>query len=169
VGKAQPFIATHYEAAKLIPISKATLSAGFTKLDPATDDFGKRWANRLSDLHKASKPGETLQFKFKGTRCSVYDLVGPDCGQVIITLDDQPARIAPRFDSYCTYHRLSSLMIGDGLPDSVHTVKIEIHPDQPDKAAILAKNKNTIDKPERFNGTNFFPGALIMVGDLVRE
>ncbi len=157
----------NYENAKLIPITATQLSSGITAVDVKTDPFGKRWAARLPQLHTGSKPGETINFKFKGTRCALYDLVGPDCGQVIVTLDDQPARIVPRFDAYCTYHRLSTLMIGDGLTDSVHTVKIEIHPDQPDKAAILAKNKNTIDKPERFDGTNIFPGALLLVGDVV--
>ena len=165
----EPFIATHYEAAKLIPICKAKLSAGFSKLDLVNDPFGKRWANRLSDLHRATAPGETLEFKFKGTRCSIYDLVGPDCGQVTITLDDQPARIVPRFDSYCTYHRLSALVIGTDLADTVHSVKIQIHPEQPDKAKILAQRNEKIDKPERFDGTHFYPGALLMVGDLVVE
>lgn len=157
----------NYENAKLAPISAAKLSSGITAVDVKTDDFGKRWAARLPNLHTGSKPGETISFKFKGSRCALYDLVGPDCGQVIVTLDDQPAKIVPRFDAYCTYHRLSSLMIGDGLTDSVHNVKIEIHPDQPDKATILAKNKNTINKPERFNGTKIYPGALLFVGDLV--
>ena len=157
----------NYENAKMVPITATKLSSGITAVDVKTDDFGKRWAARLPQLHTGSKPGETITFKFKGTRCALYDLVGPDCGQVIVTLDDQPAKIVPRFDAYCTYHRLSSLMIGDGLPDTVHTVKIEIHPDQPDKAAILAKNKNTIDKPERFNGTKIFPGALLLMGDVV--
>jgi hypothetical protein len=157
----------NYENAKLVPITATKLSSGITVVDVKTNDFGKRWAARLPNLHTASKPGETITFKFKGTRCALYDLVGPDCGQVIVTLDDQPAKIVPRFDAYCTYHRLSSLMIGDGLPDTVHNVKIEIHPDQPDKAAILAKNKNTIDKPERFDGSKIFPGALLLVGDVV--
>ncbi|MCW0219046.1 MAG: SGNH/GDSL hydrolase family protein [Prosthecobacter sp.] len=162
-----PFIATNYERAQLLPISKATLSSGFTKLDPKTDAFGKRWANRMSDMHKADKPGETITFKFKGTRCSLYDLVGPDCGQVIVTLDDQPAKIVPRFDAYCTYHRLSTLMIGTDLEDTVHTVKVEIHPDQPDKVKILAINKNTMDKPERFDGTAIYPGAILLVGEVL--
>ena len=163
-----PFVANHYEMAKLVPIQEATLSAGFRALDPITDEFGKRWSNRMTSLHKGSKPGETISFQFKGTRCAIYDIIGPDCGQVTLTLDDQPARIIPRFDAYCTYHRLSALMIGTDLPDIVHSVKLQIHPDQPNKAAILAKNKNTIDKPERFNGTAFYPGALLLVGELVK-
>ncbi len=163
-----PFIATNYEQAKLLPISDATLSNGFKQLDPKTDEFGKRWANRMTTLHKGSKPGETITFKFKGTRCSIYDIIGPDCGQVIVTLDDQPAKIVPRFDAYCTYHRLSALMIGSDLEDTVHTVKIEIHPEQPDKAKILEKNGNKIDKPERFNGTAFYAGAILLVGEIIK-
>jgi hypothetical protein len=162
-----PLIADNYENAKLVPIGEATLSSGFTKLDPAKDSMAKSYS-RLKDLHRATKPGETITFKFKGTRAALYDLVGPDCGQVIVTLDDKPAKIVPRFDAYCTYHRLATLVIGSELTNEEHTVKIEIHPDQPDKAAILAKNKNVIDKPERFNGTAIYPGAILLLGDLVK-
>lgn len=165
---AAPFVASNYEQAKLLPITAATLSSGFRLLDSKTDAFGKRWANRMTTLHTASKPGEKITFKFKGTRCSIYDIVGPDSGKLILKLDDQPERIVTRFDSYCTYHRLSAVVIGTNLADTVHTVTIEIHPEQPDKAAILAKNKNTIDKPERFDGTAFYPGALMIVGEMVK-
>lgn len=113
----EPFIATNYENAKLVPITKETvaLSPGFTLLDPRSDEFGKRWANRMTTLHRATQPGETLSFKFKGTACAIYDIVGPDCGQVIVTIDEQPARIVPRFDAYCTYARLSKLVIDSTL------------------------------------------------------
>ncbi|NBV23414.1 MAG: SGNH/GDSL hydrolase family protein [Proteobacteria bacterium] len=163
-----PFIATNYEHAKLIPINEATLSKDFTLLDARTDGFGKRWANRMTALHKATQAGATLTFKFKGTRAAIYDIIGPDCGQVIVTVDDQPAKTVPRFDSYCTYHRLATLGLGSDLPDQVHTVKIEVHPQQPDKAKILATRNNKMDKPERFDGTAFFPGAILLVGELVK-
>lgn len=165
---ATPFIASNYERAQLLPLTQATLSPGFVSLDAKTDDFGKRWANRMTTLHKAAKPGDTLSFKFKGTRCSIYDIVGPDCGNVAITLDDQPAKVVPRIDAYCTYHRLAALLIGSDLPDTVHTVKIEVLADKLDKAAILAKNGNKIDKPERFEGTCFYPGAILVVGEIVK-
>lgn len=164
----EPLLASNYEQAKLLPISQAVLSKGFRALDPQADPFGKRWANRMSTLHRAGDPGETITFQFKGTRCSIYDIIGPDCGQVIVTLDDQPARTVPRFDSFCTYHRLATLTIGSELPDAVHTVKIEIHKDPPDKAQILAQRKEGMDKPERYQGTAFYPGAILLVGELVR-
>ncbi|MDB6072567.1 MAG: acyl-CoA thioesterase [Verrucomicrobiaceae bacterium] len=163
-----PFIAGNYEQAKMVPITEATMSAGFTALDPKTDSIAKGFANRLPHLYRADKGGETLTFKFKGTRASIYDLVGPNCGQVIVTLDDQKPRTIARFDPYCTYHRLSALVIGSYLPDTVHTVKIEIHPDQPDKAKILAVNKNTIDNPKRYDGTAWYAGAIMLVGEMVK-
>ena len=163
---ASPLNPKNYENAKLVPITATKLSSGITAVDVKTDTFGKRWAARLPNLHTGSKTGETITFKFKGTRCALYHVVGPDSGQITITLDSQ-SRVVSCFDPYCTYHRLNTILIGDGLPDTVHSVKIEIHPDQPNKAAILAKIKNTIDKPERFDGTKIFPGALLLLGDVV--
>jgi len=163
-----PFIATNFENAKLLPLTEATLSSGFALLDPKTDAFGKRWAERMTTLHKGTKPGETITFKFKGTRCAIYDIIGPDCGQIIITLDDKPAQTVARFDSYCVYHRLATLIVGIDLPDAVHTVKLEIHPEPPDKLKILAQRNEKMDKPERFNDTAFYPGAIMLVGDLIK-
>lgn len=162
-----PLVADNYEQAKLVPINKARLSTGFRWLDPRTDPFGKRYATRMTTLYRGNKPGETIAFKFKGTRAAIYDVIGPDCGQVSITLDDQPAVTRPRFDSYCVYDRLQTLMIGSNLPDRMHTVKIEICRDQPDKAKILAQRKEKIDNPKRFDDTAFYPGAILVVGELV--
>jgi hypothetical protein len=162
----EPLVASNYERAKLLPISDAVMSKGFAFLDPQKDEFAKRWANRLSSLHRAGAPGDALSFKFKGTRCALYDIIGPDCGQVVVTLDDQAPRTVPRFDSFCTYHRLATLLVGTELPDTLHSVRIEIHPDSPDKAKILAQRKETMDKPERYQGTAFYPGAILLVGEL---
>jgi len=164
----EPLIASNYERAKLLPITEAVLSKGFAFLDPQKDAFGKRWAERLSALHRAKEPGEVLTLKFKGTRCAIYDIIGPDCGQVVVTLDDQAPRTVARFDSFCTYHRLATLLIGSELPDAVHTVRVAIHPEPPDKAKILAQRNEKMDKPERYQGTDFYPGAILLVGELVK-
>jgi hypothetical protein len=164
---AAPLDADNYERATLVPIRASMVSSGFRTLDLQTDAFGKRWAKRLASLYQALKPGEALTFRFKGTRCAIYDVIGPDSGQVMVTLDDQPPRVVSRFDAHCTYHRLSSFVVGTNLPDTVHTVRIELHPESPDKAKILAQRQQTIDKPERFAGTAFHPGALLLVGEVV--
>lgn len=163
-----PLNPNNYERAQLLPVGAGILSAGFTRLDPSSQPLAKSFANRTSGLYRGTKAGETIQFRFKGTYAALYDIIGPDCGQVLVTLDDKPARLVPRFDAYCTYHRLATLLIGADLPDTVHTVKIEIHPQQPDKAKILAQRNEKIDKPERYNDTAIYPGALLLAGELVR-
>jgi hypothetical protein len=164
-----PFTPDNYEDAKLVPIAQAKLSAGFHKLDPATDTLARRFANRLPTLYRANKPGETITFRFKGRAAAIYDLLAPDAGQVIVTVDDHPPVTRPRFDAYCTYARLGTLQLASDLPDVVHTVKIEIHKDQPDKAAILAKRNEKMDDPKRYDDTAFYPGAILLIGDLLPE
>jgi hypothetical protein len=109
-----------------------------------------------------------VSFKFRGTACAIYDVLAPDCGQVIVKLDDTAPKTVPRFDSYCTYARPGKFNIVSDAAEGVHSIEITIHPEQPDKAKILAERKNVIDKPERYNGTAFYPGALLLVGELVK-
>ena len=163
-----PLDPQNYEQDQMLPITTAaTLSAGFAKPDEKQQPFAKNFAKRLPDLQTASKPGETIRFKFKGVRCALYHIVGPDSGQVTVTLDGAKS-VRSCFDPYCTYHRLGTLVIGDRLPDFVHEVTIEIHPDMPDKTALLAKIGNKMDKPERFQGTALYPGALLLIGEIVK-
>ena len=162
-----PFVADNWEEAKLVPLSRAKLSTGWTKLDARTNNLAKSFGKRLPELWKVNLPGETLEFRFRGTAVSIYDLLGPDCGQVIVTLDDKKPSLRPRFDAYCTYHRLASLAIGSNLTNAVHTVKLELHPDQPDKAKILSQRNEKIDNPKRFDDRAWYAGALMLIGDLV--
>ena len=51
-------------------------------------------------------------------------------------------------------------------PQAVHTVKITIHPDQPDKVKILDEWNGRMDDPKRFDGTTWYAGAILLIGDL---
>ena len=157
----------NWERATLAPITAAKLSEGLAPVDLATDSFAKSWSNRLPAMVKLTKPGQSIEFKFKGTHCAVYDAVGPAGGKVAVTLDGKAQKPAQRIDAYCTYARLSTFIVGTDLTDGVHSVRLELLADPIDKAAILAQKKNKIDKPERFAPLHFFPGGLLIVGELV--
>lgn len=159
--------AANYERAQLLPITSAKASAEFVPLDMKSDPFGKSWAKRLPTLLRAEKAGATLSFRFKGTRCAIYDLLGPDGGQVRVTLDDRAPEVRPRFDAYCTYHRLSTLLIGTELADTVHTVTIELLAESPDKAKLLAQRNQKIEHPAKYADLRFHPGAILLVGELL--
>jgi hypothetical protein len=162
----EPFIADNWEEAKLIPLDKAKLSEGWKKLE-ATNSVAKTFAGRLLVLWKANQPGDTIQFKFHGTMAAIYDILGPDCGQIIVTLDNQPSFVRPRFDAYCVSHRVAWLSIGKNLSNSVHTVKLEIDSKQPDKVAILSQQNKKMDDPKRFDDRAWYAGAIMLVGNLV--
>ena len=157
----------NWERAKLAPITAAKLSAGLASADPATDAHAKVWAKRLPAMVKLTRPGQSLEFRFQGTHCAVYDVVGPAGGKVAVTLDGGKPFVVQRIDAYCTYPRLSTFLVGSDLPEGVHSVRLELLADPIDKAAVLAKNKNKIDKPERFAPLEFHPGGLLLIGELV--
>ena len=164
-----PLVADNWERAKLVPFSRAKLSSGWQQLDQKTHHLAKRFANRMPEMWKATAAGETVSFRFRGTHVGFYDLLGPDCGQVTVTVDDGKPSLKRRFDGYCTYHRLSKLTAAAGLRDTVHTVKVEIHPDQPDKASILHKHRlpDFEKNPEKYDDTAWYVGALMLIGELV--
>lgn len=164
-----PLVADNYEKAKLIALDQAKLSDGWTKLAPATDPRAKSFGDRVPSLFRAEKPGTKLAFKFKGTAVSIYDLVGPDCGQVSFIVDGGAPHAMARIDGYCTYHRLASLRVASELPDAVHTVEIRIDEQVPDKAKILFDhNRPDLEKnPQKYAGTNWYAGGIMLIGDLV--
>jgi hypothetical protein len=44
---------------------------------------------------------------------------------------------------------------------------LTIHPEQPDKAKILSQRNEKIDDPKRYDGTAWYAGAILLVGELV--
>ena len=167
---ATPFIADHWQAAKIVAVQSSMVEGSWKKL-PSDTGLGKSFEKRLGKIWEASSPGDTLRFRFKGSSASLYDLLGPDGGQVTITVDgvkrDKPV---PRFDSYCTYHRISTLKLADGLdPDQEHEIVVEVHPDQPDRQSVAFRLKDPEKelKEPKFQGTNVRVGGILLMGDLV--
>ena len=163
----EPLVANNLERAKLVPLKPEMLSPGWKKLDPKTG-LGKAFGSRLPEIWEGRAPGDKITFKFKGTAVKLYDLVGPDGGQAVCTVDGKTGKPQPRFDSYCSYHRLASLWIAENLEDAVHTVTVEIHPDQPKRDSVVnvEKSKPGFD-PKKYDGTVLRIGSIMLVGDLV--
>lgn len=169
---AVPFVRDNMEQAKLVDIAPAMLSGDWAKLpcgEKTYDDL-KRFGNRLGEnMYVARKPGAKISFTFKGTACQIYDLLGPDCGQVWITFDGvRRPKPAARFDSYCTYYRLASLNVGGGAY-GVHTVEIEVDAEQPSRQPVAFRLKDPEKElaARKFNGTSWIVGKIMLIGDLV--
>ena len=166
----EPWVADHWQAAKMVPLTREMLSGAWSPLDeqsPLARSFGPR----MGTLWETEQPGSKLTFRFRGSQAKLYDLLGPDGGQVIVTVDGQTRdKPVPRFDSYCTYHRIATLAVADGLdPDQIHTATVEVHPDQPDRQSVAFRLKNPDEelKTPKYQGTRLRVSHIMLLGDLV--
>ena len=167
-----PLRPDHWAAAKLVPITKEMLSGEWTLLDggESGNEIAKRFKQFMPEMWLASTPGASLAFRFKGSVMGFYDLVGPDGGQLKVTLDDGAEKIMPRFDGYCTYHRLSKFQVGNGLdPAAIHAVTVTLDAAAPDKRKILfEKNLPEMDKsPDKYAPNLWHVGSLMLIGEPV--
>lgn len=167
---AKAFVADNWEGAKMVPLTEKMLSGNWKAL-PADDVKQKAFGDRMGQIWTADQPGSKLHFKFKGPTAKVYDLLGPDGGQVTVTVDGKNAgKPVPRFDSYCTGHRIATLgLVAEGDMNSVHDVTVEIHPQQPDRKSVAFRLKDPEKelKEPKYQGTRVWMSQLMLLGDLV--
>lgn len=162
-----PMDANNYERTVMLPLERTAMSGSWTPL-AADAGLGRQFGHRMDALWKAA-PGAELSFKFRGTQAKMYDLVGPDCGKIEVTVDGKTASL-PRFDPYCTYHRIATAAVYSGEEaEALHDVKVRVLPDALDKRSILfEKNRSDLDAaPSKYEGTFWYAGALFLVGELV--
>ena len=164
VGK--PFFDGTLAAAKMVPVdSSMTVGDGWTKL-AADAPEQKSFSGRGGQFYRAEKPGDRLVFRFRGTKCMVYDLLAPKGANVRVTVDGKVVRaVNPRFDGYCWYTRLATLDVFDGAGGE-HSVEIEVLAEQPERKLL----KTDVDTAcEEYDGTWFQPCQIMLGGDIVRE
>ncbi|HTN74262.1 MAG TPA: SGNH/GDSL hydrolase family protein, partial [Pirellulaceae bacterium] len=167
---AKPFVADHWQAAKMVPLQPAMLSADWHELTPGST-LAKSFGNRMGKIWEADAPGSKLTFKFRGSIARLYDLLAPDGGQVIVTIDGETrAKPIARFDSYTTYPRIATLSLAEGVAaDREHTVTIEIHPEQPDRSSVAFRLKDpaTELKSPKYQGTKLRASQILVLGDIM--
>jgi len=168
-GIRKPLDPDNWEKAKLVSIHPDMLSGKWTRLDPLKESLAKRFSSRLPVLWQSNDPGAMLSFRFKGTLASMYDLVGPDCGQLQINVDESPAKTVRRIDGYCTYPRLSKFTVASDLREGTHHVRVTILAESPDKTRILFERNrpDLLKNPAKYEGINWYVGSIMLIGDLV--
>ncbi len=160
-----PLASDNWEAAKLVALDASMLSPGW-KLPDASEELARRFAKYFPQLWQGSA-GDSLRFKFRGSSARLFDVMGPDAGQMKVTVDGQESKsLVSRFDSFSSYHRMSASTLFEGAA-GVHQVQLEIVPQQPDRSSVTDKEKL---KPgfdaKKYDGTAIRIGWLMLVGNL---
>ena len=167
---AVPFVPDNFEQAKMVPVSSSMLTGSWQAL-PEDNALMRSFSNRMGQIWFSEAPGSTLTFSVRGRRVCLYDLLGPDGGQVRVSVDGAPAgKPIPRFDSYCTYHRIATLWVAQ-FPDDgkTHRITVTVDPEQPDRhpVAFRLKDPEKELKEPKYQGTKFWVSQIMLLGDLV--
>lgn len=158
-----PFFPGNLEWAQMIPASDVISNQDWQNLDMQSHPVASLFRELMPSIFRAIKPGSAFTVKFKGTAIGLADIVGPDTGQIIVTIDDQAPNTTRRFDEYCTWHRASNFIIKN-LQDTEHIVKFEVGKDRFDKASILKLRNETMKDPKEFADYAIYVGGLLMIG-----
>ena len=135
-------------------------------------------------IQKASTPGASFTFRFSGSAFGIFDVGGPEAGQIEIEVNGknmkaagppepgtQIYRLEPgdspvnRFNRFCNnryrgQHQLFTLEPGD------HTVTIRLSSQKADKAGILgpAQAEDIARHPEKYDRTVLYLGKILIKG-----
>lgn len=166
----KPFTINNWEEAQMIAVSELNKSGSWQVIESADDSVARLMPKTLPYLAKSNKAGSSIQVKFKGRMIGLFDVIGPGCGQYLVTIDDQKPKLFPRFDPYSTYYQLQPLFIPiPDLKQKVHTIEFKVSDVIPDKAAILKEINNKIDNPERYKENACYAGQLMLIGRLINK
>jgi lysophospholipase L1-like esterase len=166
----EPLRSDNWENAKQVAITPEMLKGIWEKL-PEDHELAKRFNRNLPVIHQAKQAGAALEFSFRGTMASVFDLLGPDGGSLTVQVDDGEPVNRKRIDGYCTYHRMAKTPILSDAPAQVYRVRIALTEEQLDKRNILfERNRANFDeKPEKYADHTWYAGSLLIIGEMVSE
>lgn len=173
----EPLDVGNLEQARLLNVEEAVMTGPWTRLSAAdiaqgaiSGNAGQVFLDRLPSLWRG-EPGAEMSFRFKGSLLTMYEVVGPDSGTVEITVDGR-SRKDVRFSPWCTYHLLSTMWVAAGIDaNREHHVVIKVLAEPLDKEKILPEGgrRQLQARPERYQGINWYPGAILLVGEPVNQ
>lgn len=161
----EPLVPDHLQRASMHAVPPAALAGSWRKLGP-DEPLAKQFSCRLDEIWEATAPGDSIEFRFRGTEVSLYDILGPDAAQVMATVDGAPIGPISRFDKFCHYYRVGTFCVASHLAETIHTVRITVDSVEPDRTPAIAEEKEDFPA-EKYRGTALRAAALLIDGEIV--
>jgi len=162
----RPISDDYFAHTNLIDFEKADLKGNWKIVETDGHPLFEKFNKYLQTIGVGSETGSKLSLRFKGTAIGIYDIMGPNAGEVTVQIDDQEPKTLRRFDAYCTYYRMNKILF-DQLEDKEHTVTFTVNSDPFDKAEILAGRNNVIDDQAKYAENNWYVGKILLSGELL--
>jgi len=180
----------NWEDAKLLdPLQIASFNGDWEKINPSVVDYLHQFSGWFPYLMKAEKPGASFSFQFEGNMFGLFDVGGPEVGQLEIELDGAKVNLKQlnagnyevitdtsgvksinRFNRFCN-NRYRGQCAYVKVSPGKHLVKIFIAEVMPDKTRILGDNQlaDITGHPEKYNRTVEFLGKILIRGEIIEQ
>lgn len=154
----------------------------------ARDSRMKKFADTFPTVMVSSHPNSTISFGFKGDTFGIYDIAGPEMGQLEIYVDGQMIRLMKddnsshaysaadltgshylnRFDESSDAYHLQYALIN--VEPGEHQITLKVSETKPDKLKILGVNsvdELTTVNAEKIDKTYLMLGKILVNGEIV--
>lgn len=185
-----PLFADNWEDAVMLdPKSSATFSPGWEIIDPKSVESLYQFSSWFPYVMKGEKPGAWLKFNFNGTMFGLFDIGGPEVGQIELELDGKPVHFEEkssinytvaekntghqainRFNNYCNNRYRGQCVFIKTKPGN-HKVLLKISAEIPDKAKILGNSQlaDITMNPVKYNSSAIYIGKILLRGKLLNS
>ncbi|WP_436489190.1 SGNH/GDSL hydrolase family protein [Chitinophaga sp. ARDCPP14] len=184
-----PLIANNWEDAGMYaPQDIAAFSADWSRVNTANSPQ-KQFTGWFPYIMKATQPGASFTFKFNGSMFGIFDIGGPEMGQLEVIVDGKPARLAAagvkgarqlkivnatdpngsnvinRFNNFCN-NRYRGQYEFISLAPGIHTVTIRLSSEKADKVKILGDKQleDITRNPAKYDKTTVYIGKILLRG-----
>jgi lysophospholipase L1-like esterase len=181
-------ISDNWENATMIdPLSVVSFDTNWTKTESTKNNNLRQFAGWFPYIMQAAKPGASFTFRFKGNMFGIFDVGGPEAGQIEIVLDGKPVKLQEisasgyrlykasvtegkellnRFNNFCNNRYRGQYEFIEVTPGE-HTVKLSISSVKADKVKILGERQlaDITANPDKYDQTVFFLGKILLRGE----
>lgn len=185
-----PMFNDNWEDAQMLdPDEIGEYSNGWMKLNPQMNNDLIQFSGWFPYILKADKPGEFFTFKFSGNAFGIFDIGGPEVGQIEIEVDGKKVQLSKtsnnrmfktdlnessqtsinRFNKYCN-NRYRGQFDMIEVEKGIHTVKLSVSPLLEDKSKILGYGNQTdiMLHPKKYNQQVIYLGKILLRGKIVK-
>ncbi len=113
----------------------------------------------------AEKPGSAMSFDFYGTKVGVFDIGGPEMGQLEIYVDGKRQAVINRFNRFCNNRYRGQYFYVDTKAGR-HHIEFRVSGEIPDKRAILGDGQleDITANPSKYNRSVVYLGKILVKG-----
>lgn len=182
-----PLIGAEWEEAEMyVPSQIASFDRSWKEINTSENPSLKKFSGWFDTLMTSGKEGASFSFGFEGDMFGLFDIGGPEVGQVEMLIDGKLVQLKEiatkgfhlyeandrmgsytlnRFNSWCN-NRYRGQYDVIKLERGIHQVTVRISSEKADKRKILGNGKqdDIMEYPEKYNQSVVYLGRILLRG-----